>query len=195
MLTLKKTATSIFIVPLLGIRRERLQDELIGFQNGFLGDKDRDIAYENAVLLLFRPQNLTVFDSFLKEERTRGFLLEDYDHEGGHVVMVYEIPDFFLLHMNLFREGLYSQFPESLQERYAKVLKIKDPNTGLHRDEMALQWRIFRKDRNLAKYWEELLGSFPPDMEVWSKPDTEPDKEGNPGREILDIDKILKTTA
>jgi hypothetical protein len=87
---LKKTITSIFIVPTLSISREKLTDN--GFVNGYIKDGKRDVQYENAVYLLFKPDNLDKFGSFLDEEHERSKqVIDDYDYEKGYVVIVYEL--------------------------------------------------------------------------------------------------------
>ena len=86
----KHTITSIFIVPTLSIGKEKLLDN--GFVNGYIKDNKRDIQYENAVYLLFKPENLDKFRNFLDNEyeRTKS-IIDDYDYEDGYVVVVYEI--------------------------------------------------------------------------------------------------------
>jgi hypothetical protein len=57
--------------------------------------------------------------------------------------------------------------------------------SGLHRDEISIQFRIFRKTEDLYKYWEKRIGmDFDDDMEVW---------EGfDPIVETLNLDKLKK---
>ena len=86
----KHTITSIFIVPTLSIGREKLIDN--GFVNGYIKDGMRDVQYENAVYLLFKPTNLDKFKVFLdKEYEKTKSIIDDYDYEDGYVVVVYEI--------------------------------------------------------------------------------------------------------
>jgi hypothetical protein len=169
MISLKKTLSSIFITPLLGIDRLSLTDDKIGYINAYLFDSGKDVTYQDAVYLLFKPRNFYNFKEFLALEKARtANLLDEYDYEGGFIVLVYGIPPVFLKEMDKFLNGTYSQFSEELKELYPKVVRITDKN-GLRKDEMTLTWRIFRRDKNLRKYWEDLLGSpFSDDMEVWS---------------------------
>lgn len=186
MISLQRTVTSIFLVPLLGIRRERLQDPAVGYVNGYLMDAGCSTPHTNVVYLVFQPKGLGVFNSFLQEERARTtgcVLVDEYDYEGGYVVLVYPLPPEADRIMAYLLNGQYSQFPADIQERYPKVLKITDPRSGLHRDEPALQWRIFKKDRNLRTYWEGIVGQpLDPEAEVWSVPDLE--------RETFDREKL-----
>ncbi len=79
----KHTITSVFIVPTLSIGRDRLIDN--GFINGYTKDSRRDVQYENAVYLLFKPTDLDKFRSFLDKEyeRTKS-IIDDYDYEDGY---------------------------------------------------------------------------------------------------------------
>ena len=91
---IKKTITSIFIVPTLSIGKERLLDN--GYINGYIKDNRKEVQYENCIYILFRPENLDKFRDFLDEEyeRTKS-IIDDYDYENGHVVIVYNIDDKF----------------------------------------------------------------------------------------------------
>jgi len=48
-----KTITSIFIVPIFSIGKEKLVNN--GFVNGFIKDSRRDVQYKDSVYLLFKP--------------------------------------------------------------------------------------------------------------------------------------------
>ena len=87
---LKKTITSIFMVPTLKINRDKLKEN--GYLNGYMSDVRRDVQYQNAVYLLFQPSNLDKFREFLDDEyqRTKQ-LIDDYDYEDGFVVVVYTL--------------------------------------------------------------------------------------------------------
>jgi hypothetical protein len=67
---------------------------------------------------------------------------------------------------DLVMKGEYSKTSFLFQEAIPKVVKIL--KNGLHRDEMSLQHKIFRKSEDLRKYWEEELNiSLPKDVEYW----------------------------
>ena len=177
---LKKTITSIFMVPTLKINKDDFKNN--GFLNGYLRDKRIDTQYKNAVYLLFKPDDFDVFREFLDREyeRTKD-ILDDYDYEDGFVVVVYKLNKKWSDDFLLIREGKYSQTSKQFQEVFPKVIKIM--KKGLHRDEMSLQYRIFKKTYDLKEYWENRLDmEFTEDMELW---------EGFDERlEILDLDKI-----
>jgi hypothetical protein len=177
---LKKTITSIFIVPTLKIHRDKLKEN--GYINGYMSDVRRDIQYQNAVYLLFKPDNLDKFREFLDDEyqRTKQ-MIDDYDYEDGFVVVVYTLDKKWKKDFALVREGLYSRTSQEFQDSFPKVIKII--KSGLHRDEISLQYRIFKKTDDLRKYWEDRLDmQFTEDMEVW---------DGfNIDNEILDLDTI-----
>lgn len=176
----KHTITSIFIVPTLSIGKDKLLDN--GFVNGYIKDNKRDIQYENAVYLLFKPENLDKFRNFLDNEyeRTKS-IIDDYDYEDGYVVVVYEINPRLKGDVELVKRGKYSQTSPAFQGIFPKVVQIK--KNGLRRDEISLQYRVFNKTEDLVKFWEDKLGvELPSDVEVWHGFFEE--------NEILDLDKI-----
>ena len=163
---IKKTITSIFIVPTLSIGREKLVDN--GFINGYIKDGRKEVQYESCVYLLFKPEDLDKFREFLdaEYERTKS-IVDDYDYEDGYVVVVYMLNSKLDKDFELVKQGRYSQTSPKFQEIFPKVVKLK--RNGLYRDEISLQYRIFNKTEDLRKYWEDLIDTeITPDMEVWS---------------------------
>ena len=161
----KHTITSIFIVPTLSIGKEKLTDN--GFVNGYIKDGNRDVQYENAVYLLFKPDNLDKFRDFLVGEydRTKS-IIDDYDYEDGYVVVVYEINSRLKSDIDLIKQGKYSQTSKKFQEIFPKVVKLK--KNGLSRDEISLQYRVFNRTEDLIQFWEDKLGvELPKDVDVW----------------------------
>lgn len=149
---LKKTITSIFMVPTLKIPRESLHAN--DFLNGYAKDAMREENYENACYLLFRPRNVDRFREFLDSEyeRTKD-IVEDYDHPNGFVVVVYKLNPNFEGDFNLIKQSRYSKTSPEFQALFPKTVKILVD--GLRRDEISLQVRIFRKTEDLKKFWEE----------------------------------------
>jgi hypothetical protein len=162
---LKKTITSIFMVPTLSINRDKLKDN--EFINAYINDGRREVQFENCIYLLFSPKDLDKFKEFLDGEYERtAAIIDDYDYEDGFVVLVYELNKKFKKDFALVREGKYSKTSKEFQSMFPKVIKIK--KNGLHRDEISLQYRVFNKTEDLRKYWEEKIGvEFDDTMEVW----------------------------
>jgi len=161
----KKTITSVFMVPTLQIPRGELQDN--GFINGYVKDGSREVQYENCIYLLFQPKDLDKFREFLDSEyeRTKD-IVDDYDYQDGFVVVVYQLNKKFNKDFMLIREGLYSRTSKDFQALFPKVIKIK--KNGLQRDEISLQYRVFNRTEDLIKFWEDKLGvEFDDDQEVW----------------------------
>lgn len=178
----KKTITSIFIVPTLQIGREKLTSN--GFINGYMKDGDKDIQYTDCVYLLFKPEKLDVFRDFLDDEyeRTKN-VIDDYDYKDGFVVVVYSLDKKFKKDFSFIKEGLYSRTSLEFQALFPKIVKIK--RNGYMKDEVSLQYRVFNKTEDLRQYWEDKLAvEFTDDMEVWDGFMIE--------NETLNIDKIKK---
>lgn len=177
---LRKTITTIFMVPTLKIDRVKLHDN--GFVNAYIKDNRKEVQYEDCIYVLFHPSNLDKFKVFLDEEYERTEdLIEDYDYEEGFVVLVYKLNPELKNDFDLIRKGRYSHTSEDFQKLFPKVIKIMRNN--LHRDELSLQHRIFIKSNDLKEYWEDKIGaSFSNNMEVWDGFD---EKD-----ECLDLDKL-----
>jgi hypothetical protein len=164
-MTIKKTITSIFMIPTLKIDREGLKkNNLI---NAYIKDEMKDIQYENAVYLLFKPDDLGIFRRFLEDEYARSeSVIDDYDYENGYVVVVYKLNPKYKRDFELIKLGSYSLTSTAFQAMFPKVVKII--RDGLHKDEISLQYRIFNRSEDLIKFWEEKLDvNFQDDQEVW----------------------------
>jgi len=177
----KRTVTSIFMVPTLKIPKDELKSN--GFIDGYFKDKRKDLEYKDSVFLLFKPVNLNRFRRFLEEEyeRTKS-IIEDYDYEDGFVVVVYKLNPEYKKDFDLVREGKYSKTSPAFQNLFPRIVKIiKD---GLHRDELALQYRVFNKTPDLIQYWVDKFNmEFDAEnYEVWDGFREED--------ETLDLDKI-----
>jgi hypothetical protein len=178
----KKNVTSIFIVPTLNIDKNSLKNN--NFINGYISDLRKDVQYDNAVYLLFKPDNFDRFREFVEGEYEKNrMLLDDYDYEDGFVVLVYRLSGKHDADLELIMKGKYSKTSIEFQSIFPKVVKIM--KNGLHRDEISIQFRIFKKSQDLREYWENKLGvNFTDDMEVWGGFDLL--------GESLDLDKIKK---
>jgi hypothetical protein len=163
---LKKTITSIFIVPTLKINRDKLRGN--GFVNGYVSDCQREDQYEDCVYVVFKPDDIDKFRDFLQDEYERTLsIIEDYDYEDGIVVVVYQMNKEFQKDIELIKQGKYSKTSKSFQEIFPRIMKIKIE--GMHRDEISLQYRIFNKTADMREYWENKIGvMLDDDMEVWT---------------------------
>jgi len=168
------------MVPTLKAPKDALRNN--GFINAYVKDENAEHHYDGCIYLLFRPENIDKFREFLDNEyeRTKD-IIEDYDYEGGYVVVVYKLDDSYVEDFELIRNGNYSKTSKLFQLQFPKVIKIS--KQGLSRDEISLQYRIFNKTQDLVDFWEEKLGiRFNDNMEVWDGFDEQ--------KEILNINKI-----
>ena len=180
MTEVKKTITSIFMVPTLKVPKGELSDN--GFINGYIKDESREVQYEGCIYLLFKPKDLDKFREFLdgEYERTKS-VIDDYDYDDGFVVVVYQLDSTFNKDFKLIKKGKYSHTSKSFQALFPKLVKIK--KGGYSRDEVSLQYRVFNKTEDLVRFWEDKLGvEFDEDQEVWHAFDAE--------EETLNIEKI-----
>lgn len=162
---IKKTITSIFIMPTLKIGKERLIAN--GFINAYSKDGQKEVQYDNCIYILLKPENVDTFREFVNEEyeRTKR-IIDDYDYEGGYVVMVYELDDAFSKDFDLVRAGKYSKTSQRFQSLFPKTVKVK--KVGSYKEEVSLQYRVFNKTEDLVKYWEDKFDvEFDPEQEIW----------------------------
>jgi hypothetical protein len=184
---IKKTITSIFMVPTLKVPKDALKSN--GFINAYIKDVDKDVEYENSIYLLFKPENLDKFREFLDSEyeRTKA-VIEDYDYEDGYVVVVYQLNEKYKDDFLLVKQGKYSKTSAGFQKLFPKVVTIVKNKVA--RDEISLQYRIFNKNEDLVEFWEDKLGInlqglLGEDFEVWEGWDEL--------KEVLEINKIKET--
>lgn len=170
---IKPTITTIFIVPTLKIDRDRLKEN--NFLNAYSHDKMREKEYTDCVFLLFKPTHLDNFRLFLDEEyeRTKS-VIEDYDHDGNFVVVVYKLDSKFKEDYKLIRKGKYSKTSKEFQKLFPKTLPMQMSSSVKKTDEISLQFRIFNKTSDLVEYWEKKFDViFGEEQEVWRGWETE----------------------
>lgn len=186
---IKKNITSIFMVPTLKVPKDALRGN--GFINAYVKDDRREDQYKESIYLLFKPTDLDKFREFLDNEYERTkTIIEDYDYEDGYVVVVYQLNNKYKKDFQLIRQGKYSKTSSDFQKLFPKIIKII--KSGLHRDELSLQYRIFNKAADLIEFWQEKLGidlelTVGIDFEVWEGWDEQ--------KEILELDKIKEICA
>lgn len=178
--TLRKTISTIFIVPTFKIDRDKLH--INGFLNGYLKDAHREIQYEDCCHLLFKPRNMDRFKEFVDDEYERSLdIIDDYDYEGGFVTLVYTMNPKFKEDFELIKQGRYSKTSQEFQAIFPKVVKVI--KKGIPREETSLQYQIFNKSDSLREYWESRIAiDFKDEAEVWNGFSIE--------KETLDINKI-----
>lgn len=177
---IRKNITTIFMLPTLKIDREKIREN--GLINAYVKDENKEVHYEGCLYVLFKPTDDHLFKMFVDEEyeRTKS-LIEDYDYDGGFVVLVYELNSKFNEDFELIRQGRYSSTSEEFQRQFPKIVRIV--KNGLRRDEISLQYRVFNKTPDLKKYWEDRIGiEFTDNMEYWQGFIEE--------EEVLNIEKI-----
>jgi hypothetical protein len=157
------------MAPTLKTPKDSLRNN--GFINAYIKDELSDSEYKDCIYVLFKPNDLDMFKDFLdgEYERTKQ-IIEDYDYEGGFVVVVYKLDKKFEKDFKIVKEGKYSKTSEQFQKLFPKVIKLK--KNGLHRDELSLQYRVFNKTNDLLEYWQEKIGSsssWKDEYEVWSE--------------------------
>ena len=186
---IKKNITSIFMVPTLKVPKDALRGN--GFINAYVKDDRREDEYKESIYLLFKPTDLDKFREFLDNEYERTkTIIEDYDYEDGYVVVVYQLNNKYKKDFQLIKQGKYSKTSSDFQKLFPKIIKII--KSGLHRDELSLQYRIFNKAADLIEFWQDKLGidlelTVGIDFEVWEGWDEQ--------KEILELDKIKEICA
>lgn len=165
-MSITRTITTIFLVPTLKVPKDALVNN--GFLNAYIKDTLQDNQYPvDVIYLLFKPVDLNKFREFLISEYSRtDDVIDDYDYEGGYVVVVYKIRDSIKNDVCLIKHGQYSKTSEEFQNLFPTSVEIKKGNTI--KKETSLQIRIFKKTADLREYWENKIGqSLKDDQEVW----------------------------
>lgn len=180
--TVKSNCTTAFLVRPLGIDKSALDEN--GFVAAYLGDINKpEIRHEKGIFMLFKPPSMALFEDFLQMEKHRTYnIVEDYDYEGGFVIVIYLLEDEFSEDYEKFLLGQYSKFSKKFKATFPRTIKVRD-NLGRIKNEEPWQWKVFKKDKELRRYWEEEFDTpFTGDMEVWRVPNLE--------EEQLNINKI-----
>lgn len=175
-----KTKTWMFLVPGLGIDPLRLDE--CGLINAYLGDVDSEVDEDvlgKEVYLLFLPENPQLLGALTEDYEE--VVVDEYDHEGGHVMIVCAWPKQWAEEMELFLKGKYSRFSKEYKELFARIPSKDEAAAGLDR---SFAWRVFEKDPVIRKVIEDKIGQdLPENSEVASAPKIED--------EIFDIRKFL----
>ena len=161
-----KNITTLFMLPTLRIPKATLKENM--FVGAFSIDGHKYHQYENAIYLLFKPTDLTNFKSFVENEYLRTVsIIDDYDYDGGYVVLVYTLESSYKRDFNLIIKGKYSETSKEFQSIFDEKVEIR--KEGVRVKEYSIQYKIFNKTSDLREYWENSFGSkLPPKTEIWS---------------------------
>lgn len=140
-------------------------------QNTFLYDENR--PYENCLYLLFKPDNIYDFNSFVELERKRTHLLIDEYECGAFSILVYKLPSEYNKDYERFYQGKYSEFSPKFKSNIPQTFKIRK-GFGV-KDEVNLSYMIVNQDKVLKNGWTSLIGEDI-DKEVWPVPNLEREK-------------------
>jgi len=164
MLSEKKTTTSIFMTPTLGIPLTVLKEH--NYINSYSIDGLRFEQYQDAVYILFKPTNWNNFTAFVEKEYEKGVICDDYDYEEGHVVLVYTLNPAYKTDFDLVRRGKYSETSNAFQKLFKEEITINVG--GIPSKEKSFQNLIFYRSSVLKEYWKRQTGSeIPNGQEVW----------------------------
>lgn len=179
----RKNCSTIFLLPGIGHTRSELLP--YGFISAYLDDIHHEIHYEEALYLLFQPEDVKAFQEFLEKEElsAKNVILEDYDYEGGFSVVVYKFKEEYKSEFENFLQGKYSAFRENYTSLFPFEIWVEDKDTGIELPRYSLQYHIFTKSDAIRKYWEKKIGEkLPEEAELWSAPDM--------SKEVLDIESF-----
>lgn len=133
----------------------------LGFMNAYVDDVHRSFERDDLVYMLFKPKNYLTFNKFTQLLTEKDYLLDDYDYEGGHVVVVLIFPKEFQKDYKLVLEGKYSKTSRKYQDLFPRTLKLSEP--------------IRMNQAEFDAYQAENHTTWPPG----SEPKTSSDRHGN----------------
>ena len=151
----EKTNTTLFLLPALEIPEHILRQ--MGFINSFLDDKDR--GYNNKdikIFALFKPQARALFEAAIKDLDEEGLIIDEYDCDRGHVVLVLRFPLQYKNDYDLFLKGKYSKFSSEYKKIFPE--KRKSIQNGEGGFDYSLHFHIFKRTPGMREFLEEDLG-------------------------------------
>ncbi len=167
---LRWNCSSIFLLPLLKIPMNVLGE--MGLINTFLDDLNKE-NYDiqgDLLYLLFNNTDSIVFSDFLSEYKDKIEIIDDYDYEGGWIVVVVRLDEKWKEDYSKFYEGKYSEMSKEFKEQFPYSANTEDDKGVLSKD-TTLQWSIFKKDKRIALEWNEEYGlDVKRNNEVWQCP-------------------------
>lgn len=197
----KFNCSTLFLLLPLGLNRSKVSE--FGFKSAYIRDVSKEVEYSNPVFLLFKPDDNLMFQAFVDSEYVRvnphtetNDLIEDYDHEGGYVVLLYQFPEEFKDDYERFLHGEYSKFSKKFKSVYPKVMKVKLPD-GRVDEVIGTQYKIIHKGNRKLEEEIEKTGDMDIKKELEARLDIILDDDSelweSPGKkDILDIKKVIE---
>lgn len=164
----RTNASTLFLLP--GIGLSDIQLKKYGFISAYVDDANHDIKYESSVFLLFKPKNLETLQYFISKEYKRTTLLkEDYDYDGGYVVMAYSFNKDYYEDYEKFLVGEYSKFSAKYKALFPSYESVR--LDGVIKQVNTLSYRVFNKVESFKLYIEREIGMvLPSEAELWGSP-------------------------
>lgn len=178
------TKTTVFLLPILNMEETILENA--GFINAYLQYPEGELTAErNVIYLLFKINKIESFNRVLN--KVQKDILQEWDEDGGHVIVAIALPDEFNDDYELFLNGQYSKFSSKLKDAYKKHCTITLQNTKEKKIFTTYQREVVFKGANLKAIIEKRfdidIDQFP---EAFKEYCTPPDIE----KESLSLDYI-----
>lgn len=159
---LKYNKSTLFLYPLVYTNQEELITN--GFINVYIGDHEYDIQWntEYCLYLLFKPKSFKVFEYFADKLRNTSAYRDEYDIDGGYIMVVLQVPEKFHCVLDLFKQAKYSEFPEEYWKKsFRRVIGNKT----------AKLWKVFTRDKTLREEIESYFRvTLSEEDELYEKP-------------------------
>lgn len=151
------TATSLFLVQLIGIPQAPIRLAEAGFVNAYIKDEIHNVEYDRGLYLLFKPKYSLSLNDFLDEERDRkARIIEEYDYAGGYTMVVYQYDAKWEEDVKLITQGKFSKTSRGFQNTIEKTRTTQ--KMGRKVETMSIQHQIFKCVPEIIEYWEDLYG-------------------------------------
>jgi hypothetical protein len=188
----KMTISSIFLVPTMGIERQKLNKN--GFVNSYLFCDIIPIDFDNYCLyLLFKiGENNSSFEEFLVflKQNIQGEIIYEYETVDNFFIIVCKLDEVLNEDIEKILNGNYSKISDKLLNRIPKFINI-DTRFGKTK-EYSFAYMIYKKNKILKEMWEKILDiKLDEDSEVWDKKTIE--DETLSFQKIAEMEEYLKT--
>jgi hypothetical protein len=164
------TDSTRFLLRGVGLLKPELAQ--YGFINAYIDDVDHEPHYKDCLYLLFKPVDIQALEFFIEEQREERTprLVEEYDHPGGYVVIVYKFPAKYMEDYRLFLEGKYSKFSDDYKGLFP-MERTGMTKKNIPTKEPSFYDLIFNRRDEMRNVLEEKLDVIlDPGSEYWSSP-------------------------